>query len=350
MTTESDFLRDNERARTIFTDIVERFMQDGEPVGSRTLEKSGRFDLSAASIRNVMHDLEEVGILEAPHKSGGRMPSEIGLRLFVDGIMQVGDLSATERAAMEEECRAGGRSIDRVFERASTMLAGLSKSAGLVVTPTQANKPIKHIEFVLLDAQKAMVVMVSEDDTVENRFIDLPAGTTPDMLREAGRFLSEKLFNRTIPQMRDAIGEEIKARESEIGSLTKTIIEAGLATKLGDGKLIVRGHSQLLDDAKAFGDIDELRELYRQLESKETISRLLSEAEGASDVKIYIGSESVLNGSNHSLILSPYRSGKSNSVVGALAVVGPKRLNYAQIIPSISFMAEMLARRAHTIK
>jgi heat-inducible transcriptional repressor len=354
MTDGNAFLKENERARTIFADIVERFMRDGEPVGSRTLslegKRSGKFDLSPASVRNVMQDLEDLGILEAPHTSAGRIPTDKGLRLFVDGILEVGDLTAAERAALEEECGSNYTSIDKVMERASSILSGLSQSAGLVVTPTQVSKPLKHIEFVSLDSHRAMVVTVSEDGSVENRPIDLPAGTTPDMLREAGSFLSQKLFNKTISQMRDAITEEIHERESEIGTLTKNIIAEGLNVKLSDGNLIVRGHSQLLQDPKALQHIDRLKMLMEQLESKETVSRLLAEAEEANGVKIYIGSEnSVFEGTGHSLILSPYRSGQSNSIVGAIGVIGPTRLDYAKIIPSVNFMAEMLARRVQKL-
>ena len=351
MTTESDFLRDNARARAIFTDIVERFMRDGEPVGSRTLHQSGKYDRSPAFIRDVMADLEELGMLASPHTSAGRLPTDKGMRLFVDGIMQVGDLSEEERAAMEEQCATNGQSIDAVFEKASSVLSGLSKSAGLVVTQTQANKRLKHIEFVFLEPQKAIVVLVAEDGSVENRPIDTPLGTTPEMLREAGTFLSQRLHNKTIAEMQHLITREIKESETHIDILTKAVIEAGLATELSDGKLIISGHAELLKDPNALQNIDDLRELYRQLESKEIISRLLGEAEQASGVKIFIGSEnSIFKTSGHSLILSPYRSGQSNTVVGAIGVIAPTRgFNLPEIIPSVNFMAEMLARRVQTL-
>lgn len=352
MTTESAFLSENERARAIFTDIVERFMFDGKPVGSRTLEKSGKFQLSSASIRNVMQDLEDLGVLGSPHTSAGRLPTDKGLRLFVDGIMEVGDLSPAERAAVEEACNVSGRSIDKVFEHASSTLSTLSQSAGLIVTSTQANKRIKHIEFIDIEPGKAMVILVAEDGSLENRPIEVDAGTTPHMLREAGDFLSKRLYDKTLSQMRGDIAEEIEAQTTEIDTLTKAVIKAGLAIELGDGKLVVRGRSHLIEesnkpkDDEDFRKLEELRELYSQLESKETISRLLSEAEDANGVKIYIGSEnSIFRTSGHSLILSPYRSGQSNSIVGAIGVIGPTRLDYAKIIPSINFMAEMLARQ-----
>lgn len=343
MTTQHNFQDMDERARNVFRHIVESFMTDGEPVGSRTLSRS--FDVSPATIRNVMADLEDLGLLQAPHVSAGRMPTDLGLRYFVDGILEIGTLSDAERAAMEEECASADISINNVMEQASTMLSGLSACAGLVVAPTQADKAVRHIEFVSLSPEKAMVILVSEDGSVENRVIDLPMGMTADMLRQAGSFLSEKLYGRTIAQMREVILEEIKARQSEMGALMTSVIEAGLATKLDNGKLIVRGRSQLLQDPNALQDLEKLKDLMEQLESKETVSKLLEEASDAEGVKIYIGSEnSIFEGGDHSLILSPYRNGSDN-IIGAIGVIGPTRLNYAKIIPSVNYMAEILSRR-----
>lgn len=323
-------------------------MMDGNPVGSRTLSRS--FSFSPATIRNVMSDLEDMGLLQAPHTSAGRLPTDQGLRYFVDGILEIGALSDVERAAIEEDCTDANISIDTVFEKASATLSGLSASAGLVIAPTQANKPLKHIEFVSISPQQTMIVMVSEDGSVENRIMDVDAGITPDMLREAGMFLSEKLYGKTIAQMRDNILAEIKARKSEIDPLMASIIEAGLVTKLEDGKLIVHGRSQLLKDPDALNNLERLKGLMEQLESQETVSKILDEATNANGVKIYIGSEnSIFEGSGHSLILSPYSSGTNNSIVGAIGVIGPTRLNYAKVIPTVNYMAEILSRRISTL-
>lgn len=349
MATHHNFQDLDERAREIFRYIVESFMNDGDPVGSRTISRS--FELSPATIRNVMADLEDLGLLQAPHVSAGRLPTDLGLRYFVDGILEVGTLSNTERAAIEEEYRNTDQSVNGLLEQATTMLSGLSASAGLVVAPTNANKIIRHIEFVSLAPEKAMVILVSEDGTVENRIIELAPGITADMLREAGAFLSEKLYGRTVVQMREVILEEIKARQSEIGALKASVIEAGLASKLEDGKLIVRGHSQLLKDPQAVQDLERLKDLMEQLESKETVSKLLEEASGAEGVKIFIGSEnSIFEGSGYSLILSPYNNGSSNDIVGAIGVIGPMRLNYAKVIPSVNYMAEMLTRKIRSMR
>ena len=343
MVNQHNFQDMDERARSVFRHIVESFMSDGEPVGSRTLSRS--FDVSPATIRNVMSDLEEIGLLQSPHISAGRLPTDLGLRYFVDGILEIGTLSDAERAAMEEECISADLSMNSIMEQASTMLSGLSACAGLVVAPTQADKSVRHIEFVSLSPQKAMVILVFEDGAVENRVIDLPSGMTTDMLRQAGAFLSEKLYGHTVSQMSDKILQEIKTRHSEMGALMTSVIEAGLATKLDDGKLIVRGHSQLLKNPDALQNLERLKDLMEQLESKEIVSKLLEEAAGADGVKIYIGSEnSIFEGSGQSLILSPYRNGSDN-IVGAIGVIGPTRLNYAKIIPSVNYMAEILSRR-----
>ena len=343
MSSKLDFIELDQRAHDVFRHIVESFMNDGNPVGSRTLSRSVGF--SPATIRNVMADLEEMGLLQAPHVSAGRLPTDQGLRYFVDGILEKGTLSDTDRAALEEECNNSNLSINGVLEQASSVLSGLSASAGLVVAPTQDDKTIRHIEFVSLSPKKTMVILVSEDGAVENRVIDMEPGITVDMLRQAGNFLSEKLYGRTVRQMRDAIMEEIKARQSEMGALMTTVIEAGLALKLDNGKLIVHGRSQLLKDTQALENLERLQDLMEQLESTETVSKLLEEATNADGVKIYIGSEnSIFEGSGHSLILSPYRNG-NNNIIGAIGVIGPTRLNYAKIIPSVNYMAELISRR-----
>jgi heat-inducible transcriptional repressor len=343
MSSHYHFLDLDARARSIFQHIVENFMMHGTPVGSRTLSRS--FDFSPATIRNVMSDLEHMGLLQAPHVSAGRLPTDLGLRYFIDGILETGKLGETERAALEAEWEGGSDSIDSLYEQASMTLSGLSQSAGLVVAPTQASKPVRHIEFISLSPEKALVVIVSDDGSVENRLVDLAPGITGAMLREAGHYLSEKLYGRTIADMNKVILEEIEQRRHEMGELMTGVIKQGLAVKLDDGKLIVRGHSKLLQDPQAREEVERLKDLMEQLESKETVSKLLREASDAQGVKIYIGSEnSIFEGSGHSLILSPYRN-TSDKIIGAIGVIGPTRLNYAKIIPSVNYMAEILARR-----
>lgn len=348
MNKSHDYQDLDDRARHIFRHIVENFMQNGEPVGSRTLSRS--FSLSPATIRNVMADLEYLGLLQSPHVSAGRIPTDTGLRYFVDGVLEAGSLSEIERAAIDSECANMDMSANDMMDQASRMLSGLSTYAGLVVAPTHAGKPIKHIEFVPLNELKAMVILVFGDGTVENRVLDVEEGITPDMLRESAQFLSEKLHGRTLAEMRDVILEEIKQRRHELNPLMAKVVEAGLAIKLPDGKLVVRGRSQLLQDPQKLEDLEKLKNLMEKLESQETISRLLDEASQAQGVKIFIGSEnSIFEGSGYSLILSPYHGGTMDtanpSLVGAIGVIGPMRLNYAKVIPSVNYMAEILSAR-----
>lgn len=332
----------DDRARSIFSHIIENFMTDGSPTGSRTISRS--IAASPATIRNVMSDLEYLGLLQAPHTSAGRLPTDLGLRYFVDGILEKGTLSTTERAALEAECQDKNLSADNVLEKATSALSGLSSSASLVVAPKQTNKPVHHIEFVSLSDEKTMVILVSADGTVENRILEHPNGITPAMLKEAGQFLSEKLYGSTLVEMKDSILREIKQRKSELEPLITNVVNAGLATKLNDGRLIVRGYSQLVDST-ADKDLNRIRALMEQLESQETAAKLLEGASGADGVKIYIGSEnSIFEGSGTSLVLSPYHD-TNNQIIGAIGVIGPTHLNYAKIIPSVNYMAEILSRR-----
>lgn len=328
----------DERARAIFRHIVESYVAHGDPVGSRTLSRD--FDLSPATIRNVMADLEHLGLLEAPHISAGRLPTSQGLRYFIDGILERGALSDTDRAAMESQYKETD-SIPDMFEQASRILSGLSASAGLVVAP-KADKPIRHIEFVMLQPNRALVIIVPEDGMVENRIMTVAPGITPDLLKQASNFLSERLYGKTFGEMRASIAKEITQRRGELGSLVARIVEDGLATQAGDGTLIVRGTANLLGQS-AVQDLDRVRLLMQQLEAKETVSKLLDEAGQADGVKIFIGAENPVFGSGHSLILTPYSNG-AGSFVGAIGVIGPARLDYAKIIPSVSFMAEMMTR------
>lgn len=332
------------RARDIFRHIVESYMEHGDPVGSRTLSRN--FDLSPATIRNVMADLEHLGLLEAPHISAGRLPSTQGLRYFVDGILEKGSLSTAEKRALEEEYKDSD-SVPDMLEQASRILSGLSGSAGLVVAP-KADKSIRHIEFVMLQPTRALVIIVPDDGMVENRIMQVPSGITPDILKQASNFLSERLYGKTFGEMRNSIKEEISLRRGELGDLMTKIVEEGLATQTGDGTLIVRGTSKLLDQG-SINNFDRVRLLMEQLEAKETVSKLLDEAGQADGVKIFIGAENpVFGSSGHSLIITPYTNGSGN-FVGAIGVIGPTRLDYAKIIPSVSFMAEMITRNIRKI-
>ncbi|HEM45798.1 MAG TPA: heat-inducible transcriptional repressor HrcA, partial [Alphaproteobacteria bacterium] len=286
----------NERSREILRHVVEAFVETGAPVGSRTLSRRLGMKLSAATIRNVMADLEDYGLLYAPHTSAGRLPTEKGLRLFVNGLLQVGGLTKDERTSIDSQCKVSGRSVPQVLEEASTMLSGLSRCAGLVVAPKQ-DLPLKHIEFISLGPGRALVVMVDDNGVVENRIIDVPLGMPASSLVEASNFLAAKLVGRTVSEARDEVLDEIASHRAKLDELTSKVVEDGLATWSRDessGVLIVRGQANLLEDVSAIADLERIRELFEALETKEALIRLLEATDVAEGVQIFIGAENEL--------------------------------------------------------
>ena len=335
----------SERSREIFRHIVTAYVESGEPVGSRTISRRLGLALSPATIRNVMADLEDAGLLYAPHTSAGRLPTELGLRLFVHGLLEIGRLTDSERQSIEGQCAAVGRSLPEVLEQATDALAGLSRCAGLVMAPKH-DRALRPIEFVHLGPGRALVVIVTDDGLVENRIIDVPMGLPASSLIEASNFLSARLVGRTIAEAKREIGEELAAHRAELDQLTQKVVEAGLASWSADksGTLIIRGQAQLLEDVTALSDLERIRVLFSALERKEALSRLLEAAESAEGVQIYIGAESELFGlSGCSLVVAPYRNGQQR-IVGAVGVIGPTRIDYARVIPMVDYTAQLIGR------
>jgi heat-inducible transcriptional repressor len=337
----------NDRSREIFRHIVDAYVETGEPIGSRTLSRRLGVMLSPATIRNVMADLEDAGLLAAPHTSAGRQPTERGLRLFIDGLLEVGDISAEERERIEGQCAAAGRGVPQVLEAATTLLSGLSRCAGLVTAPKD-DRPLKHIEFVNLGPGRALVVLVSEGGLVENRVIDVPLGLPPASLIEAGNFLAARLVGRTLDEARAEVARDLEAHRAELDALTRKVVEAGIATwsggNNGSDSLIVRGQSHLLEDVSAVSDIERIRGLFAALEKRETLLKLLDAADHAEGVQIFVGAENELfNVTGCSLIIAPYRS-SNNNILGAIGVIGPTRINYARIIPMVDYTARVVSR------
>jgi heat-inducible transcriptional repressor len=336
----------SERSREIFRLIVDGYVQTGEPIGSRTLSRLLGQNLSPATIRNVMADLEEAGLLYAPHTSAGRLPTEIGLRLYVHGLLEIGNLAEAERQNIESLCAARGMSLAQALEEATQALSGLSHCAGVVVVPKQ-ERPLKHIEFVHLGPGRALVVLVTEDGLVENRVIEVPLGLPPSTLISAGNFLNSRLVGRTIEETRSEIGEEIGSHQAQLDELTSHVVATGLASWAGgDGQsaLIVRGQANLLEDVTGLADLERLRALFEMLETKATVLRLLDASRQADGVQIFIGAESHLFGvAGCSLIIAPYQNSREQ-IVGAIGVIGPTRINYARIIPMVDYTAKMIGR------
>jgi heat-inducible transcriptional repressor len=321
-------------------------------VGSRTLSQRLPLTLSPASIRNVMADLERMGLLYAPHTSAGRVPTEKGLRLFVDGMLQIGDLTSEERSQIEERIAASGRPFEDVLTQATTMLSGLSRCAGLLLAAKQ-EAPLKHIEFVATSPGKALAILVGADGSVENRLIDTPLGLPPSALSEAANYLSAKLQGRTLDAARSEILKEIEEQRAQLDSLTAQIVAEGLATlsarprtgsDAGDKILIVRGASNLLEDIEAQSDLQRVRTLFDDIERKNDLIGLLELARKGEGVRVFIGSENKLFSlSGSSIVAAPYAD-TNGKVVGVIGVIGPTRLNYARIVPMVDYTARMVGR------
>jgi heat-inducible transcriptional repressor len=338
----------NERSRTIFRHIVETYLATGEPVGSRNLSRALPMALSRASIRNVMSDLEHLGFIFAPHTSAGRLPTEMGLRMFVDGLLELGDLTDDERRQIEAQVGIKRQeSLEQVLTEAGEMISGLSHCAGVVLTDKQVSR-IKHIEFVKLEPGKALVVLVGDDQHVENRVIDLPPGLTPSSLSEASNYLNARVRDLTLGEARTRIEAELASAKAELDVLTQKVIEAGLATwsgTLGDQKsLIVRGQANLLNDVDGLENLERIRQLFDDLESKRDLVQLLGLTDRGEGVRIFIGSENKLFSlSGSSLIVAPFED-RRRKIVGVLGVIGPTRLNYARIIPMVDYTARLVGR------
>jgi heat-inducible transcriptional repressor len=336
----------NARAQSILRHIVDSYMETGEPVGSRTLSKVPALGLSPASIRNVMSDLENEGLLFAPHTSAGRLPTQAGLRFYVDGLMQIGDLSGEERAAIEARCLSAGQSMDRMLEQASAMLSGLSAAAGLVVAP-KTDKPVRQIQFVQLDPRRVLVILVAQDGLVENRVLEIERPLPPGALQAAANYLNDRLAGQTLSVAREMVLQEIAAQRSQLDSLTADLVQRGIAlTPRGgvDGHIIVRGQSKLLQDVRALEDLERARQLLAMLEEQQTMAKLLEAAQSADGIQIYIGTENkMFEHSGWSMVISPYRSAQ-NQIIGAIGVIGPTRLNYGRVIPIVDYTSKVMGR------
>jgi heat-inducible transcriptional repressor len=349
MTPAAGLAQLNERSREIFRQIVESYLATGEPVGSRNISRLIAVPLSPASVRNVMADLEQLGLIYAPHTSAGRLPTDAGLRFFVDALMQVGDMTEAERQSIESQLASVGRaqSVEAALDEALTRLSGLTRAASVILT-AKSNSRLKHIEFVRLEPQRALVVLVGEDGQVENRVLVLPPGVPSSALTEASNFLNARIRGRTLAEARLELETALAQDRAELDQLTRKVIAAGVASWSGgdsdDRQLIVRGHANLLEDLHALDDLERVRRLFDDLETKRGVIDLLGRAESADGVRIFIGSENNLFSlSGSSTIVAPYTD-VTGRIVGVLGVIGPTRLNYARVIPTVDYAARLISR------
>lgn len=336
----------NNRSRAILGELVRAYLDTGEAVGSKTLSAKLGMRLSPASIRNVMAELEQRGFLYAPHTSAGRIPTEAGLRFFVHGLLEIGQLTTDEQERIARQCRARGQSYEQVFEDATTTLSGLSRCAGLVLAPKQ-EEPLKHIEFIALSPGQALVVMVLDGGIVENRIIDVPEGIPASALTEAGNYLNARLQGQTLAEARETIMAEIASHRASLDAMAATLVQQGLAVWSGETNqraLIVRGQSHLLQGVREAEDVERIRQLFELLETRGTFASLLDATQTAEGVQIFIGADNPLfRVSGCALIVAPFHNTREQ-VIGAIGVVGPARLNYSKVIPMVDYTARVISR------
>ncbi|SLN30989.1 Heat-inducible transcription repressor HrcA [Roseisalinus antarcticus] len=337
----------NERSREVFRRVVESYLDSGAPVGSRTLTRTMTEKVSAATIRNVMQDLEYLGLLGSPHVSAGRIPTELGLRMFVDGLLEVGDLDGADRAKIDETMGSNRNDVGSMLDSIGNALSGVTRGASLVLAPKH-EAAVKHIEFVSLAADRALVVLVFADGHVENRVFTPPPGQTPSSMREAANFVNSLAEGRTLSELGGIMQREITTRRQQIDSLAAELVESGTILWEDKGesteRLIVRGRGNLLSEGGPAEDLDRIRELFDDLERKRDIADFLELADEGEGVRIFIGSENKLFSlSGSSLVVSPYMNA-DRKIIGAVGVIGPTRLNYGRIVPIVDYTAQLVGR------
>ncbi|WP_299547954.1 heat-inducible transcriptional repressor HrcA [uncultured Tateyamaria sp.] len=338
----------NDRSREVFRRVVEGYLNSGDPVGSRTLTRDFSENVSAATIRNVMQDLEFMGLLNSPHVSAGRIPTQLGLRMFVDGLLEVGVPDDSDKEKIDATLGQNERDVGGILDRVGSALSGVTQGASLVLTPKHEAE-IKHLDFVPLGPEQALVVLVFADGHVENRLFQPPPGQTPSSMREAANFLNAMIEGRTLSEVKTIVQREIVDRRQEIDALSRALVESGLATWEGEGgdtpeRLIVRGRSNLLDESTQAEDLERIRSLFDDLERKRDIAEFLDLTQEGDGVRIFIGSENKLFSlSGSSLVVSPYMNA-DRKIIGAVGVIGPTRLNYGRIVPIVDYTAQLVGR------
>jgi len=337
----------NERSREVFRRVVQGYLDTGAPMGSRTLTRSLSEQVSAATIRNVMQDLEYLGLLDSPHVSAGRVPTQLGLRMFVDGLLEVGDLTSDDRKRLDSTLGGNDADVALKLDRLGSALSGVTHGASLVLTPKH-EAPIRHVEFVSLAPDRALVVLVFADGHVENRVFTPPPGQTPGSMREAANFLNSLVEGKTVSELRHVMDTEMRARRQEIDALARELVESGTVLWENEGdrteRLIVRGRSHLLDSGPESEELDRIRKLFDDLERKRDIAEFLELTDQGDGVRIFIGSENKLFSlSGSSLVVSPYMNA-DRKIIGAVGVIGPTRLNYGRIVPIVDYTAQLVGK------
>jgi heat-inducible transcriptional repressor len=336
----------NERSEAIFRFIVDNYLESGDPVGSKTISQGLGLSLSPASIRNVMANLENEGLLYAPHTSAGRLPTQQGLRFYVDGLMELGDVTHEEQQEIKARCTAAGKSMESLFDQALSTISGLSSAAGLVVAP-KTNTPLKQIQFVPLDMNRILIVMVMQNGIVENRVMEVTQGFSEVNLTAAANYLNTKIAGHTIDEVRRIVTSEIATKQTQLDQITAELVQRGISltpASQASGHIIVKGRTKLLEDVKAMEELEKARKLLNSLEEEQTMAKLLEYVESADGVQIYIGTENkMFEHSGWSMVISPYKD-QQNTIIGAIGVIGPTRLNYSRVIPLLDYTSKVIEK------
>ena len=344
--TENIYVELSDRSKQIFKSVVETYLETGSPSGSETILKKAELNMSSSSIRSILANLQKEGLLFAPHTSAGRLPTDKGMRLFVDGLLEFGRLSDIEQANIKQQCLSRGESYEEVLDEASKMISGLSSHAGIVVAPKYQNN-IKHIEFIRLNSKQIISIIASTTGQIENRIIEDEGNYTENTLKEVSNFVNSKYSNKNIEEIKKQMQSEITNSKGKLELLSKSLVQKGileLEPNTENPYIFLHGQSTLLEDELISKDLDQIRNLFDEIENKTTFVNILENTNSAKGVQIFIGSKNFLfKHSGFSMVMAPYKN-KDQKIIGAIGVVGPTRLNYAKIVPLVDYTSKIIGR------
>ena len=330
----------NERSRILLKSLIEKHISDGQPIGSRELAKSSGLELSPASIRNIMADLEEMGFIASPHTSSGRIPTPLGYRFFVDSLLTVQPLGSIERHKIEDQFRPD--SANRLIATASQLLSNLTQFAGVVKSPSRQSSSFRHIEFVSLSDHRILLIIVAPDGDVQNKVLEASRKFTDSELTEATNYLNQKYAGMAFENIRARIQSELTELKDNISQLMSLAVSAGQENSAKNEDYIVSGETNLLSVNDLTMNIESLRTLFEMFDKKTGILQLLDTSDRANGVQIYIGGESGLVPLDEcSVVTAPYDV--DGQVVGTVGVIGPTRMAYERVIPIVDITAKLLS-------
>ncbi|MEP6940609.1 MAG: heat-inducible transcriptional repressor HrcA [Rudaea sp.] len=328
------------RARQLLRSLIAQYIADGQPVGSRTLAKSSGLDVSPATIRNVMADLEELGLLAAPHTSSGRVPTAQGYRVFVDSLLELKPLDEPQFDALRRELPTEG-ATQELLSGASSLLSEVTHFVGVVTVPKREDFPFRHIDFVALDGNRVLVILVFADNEVQNRVIATPHLYSPSELEQVANFLNANYAGLRMGEIRERLKREMRETSARLHQLMVAAAEVGSQAKQSRSDMLVAGQVNLMG-SQGLSDVDRLRDLFEAFQRKRDLLMLLESCSRAEGVRLFIGEESgfgALDGC--SLVTAPY--GVEGRVLGAIGVIGPTRMAYQWVIPVVQATAQIIS-------